>query len=248
MMTTLKDLRTPAKLALSFFLMSVLIGTMSALIMLGLLLSEKDAGIAMPTLEKIKIKYHYPVIVSSMKTSMYKEVSNDKDIDKVEQWVANGADKKVFKQDILPIMKRDCTKCHSRTSTMTDAIPSMPLSTYKEVMSQTHAGYSWKKMSKQAHVHLFGIGTFLLIITMIFAYSSLFSWLKNLLIIVSWVALFADVLCWWVTKYVLGFAYFIVLAGAAMSGSVIIICILSLMDLWFDVPFFTDKSEAKIDN
>ena len=63
---TLKALNFSAKLAASFFVGSILIGTVSSLIMLGLLLSEAESGFVFPTLEGIRIKYAYPLLVSSM--------------------------------------------------------------------------------------------------------------------------------------------------------------------------------------
>lgn len=239
---TLKHLNTSAKLALSFFLLSIIIGTISALIMLGLLLTHQESGFAIPSVENIKIKYHYPALVSAMKTSMYQYVADDADIDTVSKWITSGKAEADYEKDIAPIMNTACVSCHNPTSTMTGAMPGLPLTSYKEVVSHSEAGYSWVKMAKQAHVHLFGIGTFLAIVSLIFAFASFRPWIRNTIISVGWVALILDVLCWWLTKYELSFAYVIVVAGAAMSGSAIGMCGLSMLDLWIRVPLITDPS------
>ena len=51
-------------------------------------------------------------------------------------------------------MKQNCANCHSKTSTMTGAIPSIPFQTYEQIVEYIEAGYSWSKMSKQAHISI----------------------------------------------------------------------------------------------
>ena len=239
---TLKKLNTSAKLALTFFLMTIIIGTVSALIMLGLLLTHQESGFQIPSVESIKIHYHYPELVSAMKTSMNQFVADDEDIKTIEKWIASGASEAEYTKSVAPILAVSCTSCHSPTSTMTGAMPGLPLTNYKEVMTHTKAGYSWVKMSKQAHVHLFGIGTFLAIVSGIFAFTSFRPWIRNTIITAGWVALILDVLCWWLTKYELSFAYVIVAAGAVMSNSAIGMSALSILDLWVRVPLITDPA------
>jgi hypothetical protein len=238
----LKQLNTSAKLALSFFLLSIIVGTVSALIMLGLLLTHQESGIAVPSVENIKLKYHYPQLVSAMKTSMYQYVVDDADIEMVSKWIADGKSEADYDKQIAPIMSMSCVSCHNAGSTMTGAMPGLPLTTYKEVVSHSEAGYSWVKMAKQAHVHLFGIGTFLAIVSLIFAFTSFRPWIRNTMISASWIALILDVLCWWLTKYELSFAYVIVVAGATLSGSAIGMCGLAMIDLWIRVPLITDPA------
>jgi hypothetical protein len=244
MAITLKNLNTSARLALSFFLLSIIIGTVSALIMLGLLLEHKDSGFAIPSVENIKIHYHYPQLVSAMKTSMNQFVADDEDIEAVSKWISSGKTEEEYTETIAPIMTQSCVGCHNPTSTMTGAMPSLPLTSYKEVLSHSEAGYSWVKMAKQAHVHLFGIGTFMALVSLIFAFTSFRPWIRNTAITAGWVALILDVLCWWLTKYELSFAYVIVVAGATMSSSAIGMCGLSMLDLWIRVPFITAPDPA----
>ena len=239
---TLKTLNFSARLAASFFVGSILIGTFSSLIMLGLLLSEAESGFVFPTLEGIRIKYAYPLLVSSMKTSMYEYVADDEDIEIVQQWIAEGTKEDFFKAKVQPIMKMDCTRCHSKSSTKTKAVPGMPLGRFEEVKAQASAGYTWAKMSRQAHLHLFGIGVFLAILSLMMAYSSYFPWIRNLLISTATIFLWLDVMGWWLTKYLVEFAYVIYFAGAVMSGSILAMAGLVLLDLWLRVPWITESS------
>jgi hypothetical protein len=236
----LKALNNPGKIALSVFLISIVISTISAIIMLELLLSDNEAGFVLPTMEKIKIKYSYPLIVSSMKTSMYEYVVDDEDIETVEFWIEQGKkDDAIFKDQVMPILADDCTSCHNRSSTKTKAAPNIPLTSFEAVLTYTEAGYSWGAMARQAHLHLFGIGTFLVILSLLFAYTDVFPWIKYTLIISSAFGLWTDVLCWWLTKYYVNFAYVIFFAGGVLCGSIILMSILSLIDLWVKIPFIS---------
>ena len=248
MAASLKDLNTSAKVALSFFLLSIVIGTVSALIMLGLMLTHEKSGFAIPTVENIKVKYHYPALVSAMKGSMYQYVLDDEDIETVTNWVQDGATKEGYEKSVAPIMATSCVSCHNPTSTMSGAMPGLPLTSYDEVHKYSEPGYSWTKMAKQAHVHLFGIGTFLVLVTGIFAFTTFRPWFRTSLISVSWVALILDVLCWWLTKYEHSFAYIIVGAGAAMSGAAIAMCVLAALDMWVRVPWLTAPAQDRAPN
>lgn len=236
---TLKSLNTPAKLAVTFFLGSVLIATVSALILLGLIMSEETTGFVIPSIEGLKLKYTYPQIVSSMKKSMYEYVTEDESIDAVERWILDGKTKETFEVVVLPIMQEDCTKCHSVTSQMTEAVPSIPLTRYDEVLPLTEAGYSWTQMAKQAHTHLFGIAVFLVILSGLMAYTSFLPWIQYTLITLSSVSLWLDILGWWLAKFVVDYVYVIYVSGAVMSSSIMVIVGLVFLDLWATVPWIS---------
>jgi hypothetical protein len=76
-----------------------------------------------------------PLIVQSMKTTMYEYVADDEEIDIVTKWIAEGAkNDNYFNEEVLTIMEYDCQNCHSATSTMSKAAPDKPLMTYEEVI------------------------------------------------------------------------------------------------------------------
>ena len=242
----LRNLKPSTKMALSTFLISVLIGTGSAIVMLGLLLSDAESGFVLPTMEKVKIKYSYPAVISSMKTTMYEYVADDEDIVVVEKWIESGKkNDQHFIDNVLPIFEADCTSCHSKSSTKTKAAPNIPLKTYEDILITTEAGYSWGSMARQAHLHLFGIGTFLAILSIIMSFSSIREPIKMILISAASIALWVDVLGWWLTKYFVNFAYVIFGAGGIMSSSIIAMAALCLADLWFSVPFLSTAKDEQ---
>ncbi len=99
-----------------------------------------------------------PDLVRSMKTNMYEFVSDDDAIERVADWIAAGSPKDQFEAEIKPVMQEDCTKCHSTTSTMTYAIPSLPLSHYEQVLEHTGSGIA----SRQFRINFSGIAMLVL--------------------------------------------------------------------------------------
>lgn len=222
-----------AKTAVSLFLLFVITATVSSVILLGLELSGQKSGLNIPTITQIKHKYTLPHLVSAMKGSMYEHVSDDADIDTVNDWIKEGAKKegKLY-DDAWKIIKQDCANCHSKTSKMTKAIPSMPFDAYEQVLTHTEAGYSWSKMSKQAHIHMFGISTFLVLISLLFAYTTYKESLRNVLIIGSFGGAFLDIFSWWFSKFVPELVYLIFAMGGLMVSSILLMSVLILANIW----------------
>jgi len=222
-----------AKAAVSLFLLFVITATISSVILLGLELSGQKKGLNIPTIAQIKSKYTTPTLVAAMRGNMYEHVTADEDIDTVNNWIKEGVKKegKLY-EEAAQIIKQDCANCHSKTSKMTKAIPSMPFDTYEQIVSHTDAGYSWSKMSKQAHIHMFGISTFLVLISLLFAYTTYKDSIKNVLIIGSFGAAFLDIFSWWFSKFIPELVYLIFAMGGLMVGSILLMCVLVLANMW----------------
>ena len=229
----IQQLNIQAKAAISLFLLFVIVATLSSVILLGLSLTGEKKGLNIPTISQMQAKYTTPELVGSMKGSMYEHVAEDEDIDLVDQWIKNGAKKDdPGYETVAEIIELDCADCHSKSSTMSKAIPSMPFESYKEIKSHTQSGYSWKKMSKQAHIHMYGISMFLIVLTLIFAYTTYKDVIKTTLIVVSFSAAFLDIFSWWFSKYYHGLVYVIYGMGSIMVGSILLMSLLILMDIW----------------
>ena len=230
---SIQQLNSQAKTAISLFLLFVITATISSVILLGLELSGEKAGLNIPTISQIQNKYTMPSLVAAMKGSMYKEVADDEDIVTVHNWIKEGSKKegKLY-EDAWKIIQKDCANCHSKTSKMSRAIPSMPFDTYEQVMSHTEAGYSWSKMSKQAHIHMFGISTFLILVTFMFAYTTYKENIRNVLIIGSFGGAFLDIFSWWFSKFVPELVYLIFAMGGLMVGSILLMSVLILTNIW----------------
>ncbi len=96
---------------------------------------------------------HESDLVRSMRSTMYEFVTEDESIDMIAQWVANGRSEADFNSHIRPILKDDCTKCHSKSSTQTYAISSLPLATYQDALNLSHSGLE----SRQFRINMSGL-------------------------------------------------------------------------------------------
>lgn len=228
-----QQLNVQAKTAISLFLLFVIVATISSVILLGLGLSGEKKGLNIPTISQIENKYATPELVGSMRGSMYEYVTEDGDIDLVADWIKAGAtEEDPNYEDVAEIIKLDCANCHSKSSKMKKAIPSLPLTNYKEISSHIDSGYDWKKMSKQAHIHMYGISTFLIIITMVFAYTTYKPMIRTTLIVVSYSAAFLDIFSWWFSKFEPMLVYLIFVMGGIMVGSILLMSLMILVNLW----------------
>lgn len=230
----LNGLSFHSKLGLSGFLMTIMLGLLSAATLIGLLYSSSNSGFNIPEIDKVKAKYSESLLVGAMKSSMYQHVTVDEDIGVVEKWVKDGApDNDYFNDEVMYIIEADCQKCHSRTSTMTGAIPSMPLNNYDDLLTYTEKGYSWVHMAKSAHIHLLSIAVVMVLVTGIFSLSSFPSMPKTVLICTAWSMLWLDISAWWMAKFSSVFAYVIAGSGALEITALVLMCLLSLYDLWW---------------
>ena len=228
-----QQLNVQAKAAISLFLLFVIVATISSVILLGLSLTGEKKGLNIPTISQIANKYATPELVGSMRGSMYEHVTEDGDIDLVSDWIKAGSTKEDPNYEtVAEIMSLDCADCHSKSSTMSKAIPSMPLENYKQIKSHTQSGYSWKTMSKQAHIHMYGISMFLIIITLIFAYTTYKPIIRTTLIVASFSAAFLDIFSWWFSKFNPLLVYFIYFMGGIMVASILLMSFLILINLW----------------
>jgi hypothetical protein len=228
-----QQLNVQAKAAISLFLLFVIVATISSVILLGLSLTGEKKGLNIPTISQIANKYATPELVGSMRGSMYEYVTEDADIDLVDEWIKEGATKEDPNyEDVAEIIRLDCADCHSKSSTMSKAIPSMPLENYKQIKAHTQSGYSWKTMSKQAHIHMYGISMFLIIITLIFAYTTYKPIIRTTLIVASFSAAFLDIFSWWFSKFNPLLVYFIYFMGGIMVASILLMSFLILINLW----------------
>ena len=231
---SVKSLNCSARVAISLFCVSVLMGLGYAL--LAITMSITGGKTLIPPIDQVQQKYAGIMIVSAMKGSMYDHVSEDESIDVVREWVEAGAPEEVYNEKIAPILEEDCTDCHSTTSTMTDAKQDLPLTSYEEVLKVTERGQPWSKLAVQSHTHMFAIGTLVLAMSLLMAHASVLNGLKTLLIVLASLGLWGDVLSWTLAKYISVVGYLVPFTGAALIGSLGLMAVIVLLDCWIRVP------------
>ncbi len=153
---------------------------------------------------------------------------------RVVKWLQSGAPEKDYQSRIRPIIAKTCVKCHSPASGL--EIPD--LSTYSGIgeVSKVDTGESLHTLMRLSHIHLLGIGLVLLGVGFIFTLAVLPPWIKYLLILTPFVAIFADVLAWFLTKWDPHYAYTVVTAGALLGFALLAQILISLYQIWLLRP------------
>ena len=156
-------------------------------------------------------------------------------------WLKSGELQSHYSSVIKPILSKDCTRCHSPASGM--GLPD--LSNYAGVQQVAHidTGQSLHSLVRLSHIHLFGIALLLLGVGLIFRHARIKDWLKNGLIVLPFIAMFIDVLAWFLTKWDPVYAYTVVIAGAILGLSLAAQILISLYQMWLSCWFGQKATE-----
>jgi hypothetical protein len=227
------------RLAASGFCLSVLLSLCGALALM--VLTTAPAGSTFPAMADIALKYSSPKLTAAMRSSMYDYVTDDEDIGKTEAWIAEGRSETTYKEVVQPFLENDCVKCHSKSSTMSDAAPHMPMTTYAEVLIYTERGKSWRHLAATVHTHLFGIGLLLLATSWLFSYAGLRPGVTAGLISVGFLGLWLDVGGWVLAKFTASAALPIFVGGGMTAASLGAMAGLTLVAIWFRVPLLSER-------
>lgn len=158
-------------------------------------------------------------------------LQQQEDRNQIVAWLKDGGSEEGYNARIRPILEKTCLQCHSPVSEL--KVPD--LSGYEGIkaVAEVDTGESLHTLMKLSHIHLFGIGLVAMGIGLVFRLAVLGDWLKATLMVSPFVAIFADILAWFLTKWDPVYAYTVVAAGAllglAWAGQILI----SLYQLWF---------------
>ena len=152
----------------------------------------------------------------------------------VFKWIENGTDVDEFNANVAPIMNENCIGCHSEDSGMN--LP--PLTTYEEVMELTKSdtGASIQSLVRVSHIHLFGIAFILFFVGRIFILCEMAPIIKRVMVVIPFIAILLDILSWYLTKIIPGFAFVVVLSGGLMGLSLCGQILVSIYQMWFYKP------------
>jgi len=149
-------------------------------------------------------------------------------------WIDHGADETTFNNKVAPIINTHCIMCHSAEAGM--GLP--PLTSYADVrkLTKTDTGASIQSLVRVSHIHLFGIAFILFFLGRIFILCEMPVMLKRITVAIPFLAMLTDILSWFATKILPGFAYVVVIAGALLYLSIAIQILVSLYQMWFYKP------------
>jgi hypothetical protein len=156
---------------------------------------------------------------------------SDEDRNVMVAWLKDGAEQEHFDKDIKPILQKTCLTCHVQTSGMN--LPDF--STYEGLhkYAEVDTGMSMASLLRLSHIHLFGISLLLFALGLIFIQSEINVWFKRFLVLSPMVAVFVDVLSWFLTKWDSQYAMVVIVAGAVLGFSMATQILISMYQIWF---------------
>lgn len=146
-------------------------------------------------------------------------------------WVRRGTDRKEYETNITPIMEKRCLACHDGSN------PHIPaLNTYEEVVetAEIDTGMDIFTLVRVSHIHLFGLTFIFFIMGLIFSHAFVRPvWFKAVVVATPFVAIMADILSWYVTKFFPPFAWVVIISGGLMGASFAFQWVISMYQIWF---------------
>lgn len=226
----LKELNPGGRIAVTLFALTLLASLASAEYLIFHSLGY-DLSVA-----KVKAKYTGSLLVGVMWGSMYEYVTEDESVAIVERWVAGGATEEGYNKGVAQVMKEDCTNCHSKTSTMSEAMPSMPLTSYEDTLALTRRGLPPGKLLLQVHVHAFALATILAVLALMFSAADIFGVWKVLGPVVGYFGLWLDTAGWILGTIGEWAAWMIMIGGGLLAAAIAGMAVIIMIDCWAKVP------------
>lgn len=226
------DISTSEKILNTVFLLTIGLGYIMALINMYYTHQGRDGKPGL-SIEDIVIMYHgsntQTRLGSAINGIMEPNLKYKSDKEVILKWIHDGAEKAEYENNVAPILNRDCTHCHNPSIN-----PSLPdLTDFAGVSKVAHAGgASLPVLVRVSHIHLFGIAFILYFIGRIFLLCDINVYVKRVAVVIPFAAMLLDVLSWFITKSISGFAYVVVLSGALMGLSMAVQILLSIYQMW----------------
>ncbi len=229
-MTRLQDLPIPVKVLFSFFLPTIGMAYLFALLYLYFIDIEPHREAGMGLLEGTIHKYYgnrgNTRLEKALRGTMGERLTEDAK-GEITRWIQNGAPAEGFLK-IKPVLDQNCAVCHRTGSGL------IPLTSYEEVKAITDIdlGESIRALSRVSHIHLFGMSFIFLLSGMIFSLSEMNIYWRLVIIALPFVSIWMDIGSWWFTKFQPVFAYTVITGGALMGLAFGAQIFISLYEMW----------------
>lgn len=166
---------------------------------------------------------------AAIRGSMSGNIS-DEDREVMVAWLKDGAEEEHYPKDILPILQKTCLACHVQSSGMN--LPDFSTYAGLHKYAEVDTGMSMNSLLKLSHIHLFGISLLLFMLGSIFIQAEVNVWFKRFLVVSPMLAVFVDVLSWFLTKYDSHYAIIVIAAGGILGVSMALQIMISLYQIW----------------
>jgi hypothetical protein len=222
------------RLLFSSFLATVGIGYLAAIFLMFLLNVDPHRAMNMGLVQGVVMKYHgqreNTRLQAAIEGAMADKLETP-DSERIKSWIRDGVPEARYVAEIQPILQKSCTACHNAQS----GLPVPALTSYEETLdlAKPDLGESVGALARVSHIHLFGISLLFLLTGGIFALSEVPAWLRNLLIVTPFAAIWLDIGSWWFTKFAAPLFGYVVVAGGALMGIALAAQIaIALWDMW----------------
>jgi len=150
------------------------------------------------------------------------------------KWLEDGQKRQEFDDKVAPILNKYCVMCHSEEAGL--GLPHLTSYTDVKKLTKTDTGASIQSLVRVSHIHLFGISFILFFLGRLFILCDMPVLIKRITVVVPFAAMLVDILSWFATKEIPGFAYAVVIGGALMLISIGVQTVLTLYQMWFYKP------------
>lgn len=145
-----------------------------------------------------------------------------------ERWVGSGSTLEGYGSTVEPIVRDNCLSCHD-----VDGDPPL-LNSFEaiEPLALGDMGVNVQSLARTTHVHLIAIPILLFVLGTFFVRTRYKEGTKAVLVCIPFLAVVLDIATWWLTKQDERAASGVVLAGALMWSSTLVLWVLTIWDVW----------------
>lgn len=229
---TLRTLPLPLRVLFTCFLLTMGLGYLAAIYYLFLSQVDPHQKMGMSLVLGVAAKYYGERSGTRLESALRGTMSSRIDAaerDQIVSWLKGGATREGFEK-VKPILDRNCAACHSPAS----GLPVPPLTSFEEVskFAQLDTGPTLNELARVSHVHLFGISFIFMLTGAIFALGETALRWRATILALPYVAIWADIGAWWITKYEPVFAWVVVIGGAAIGLVLAAQIFIPLWEMW----------------
>jgi len=222
------------KLAITLFVINVLLGLLFAQIEVRYQLEMKDGepGISFtdfrlffqgdPTQNRLQAMIEGP---------MRNKFANSAEVQTIHDWIADGTLQADYESDVAPILAARCVACHGPGGEQAQA----PLTTYDQVTRYTmvyDTGISYDSLAKNSYLHLVAMTCFTGLLSALFYLTHYRGAWKQVVMALAFFMIFINVLSWWSAKQSLFFIHIVMASGLIFAAMIVVMAVMTLLDVW----------------
>jgi hypothetical protein len=233
-MLTLSRLSLGNKLAVTLFLISVVLGFGFGHSNMKQMLQSKDGE---PGVSILDIQYFFtgvpdrPRLQPVLNDRVHRDLIPAGDRETLVAWAVNGVPVEEFDDTIAPVLQARCVQCHGPEG----AQSYFPVATPAELRPYAEpadTGIDYQRLAELSSIYTLVTASILGLLCALFLATRFEGAWKELLVFLPFVALLINVLSWWSTKQAPLFAHIIMASGLIGAVLVAAVIVMIFLDMW----------------